>query len=66
SFLDLAEPLEWDRLKKVSWDKEGADFKVRHLTRNDDSIVVNIRFSSLKDLGQDTLIVTSSDVTERV
>jgi len=66
SFLDLAEPLEWDRLRKVSWDKEGAVFKVKHHTKNDESIVVNIRFSSLKDLGQDTVIVTTSDVTERV
>ncbi|MGW8208184.1 MAG: PAS domain S-box protein [Syntrophobacteria bacterium] len=66
SFLDLAEPLEWDRLRKASWDKEGAVFKVRHLTKNDESIFVNIRFSSLKDLGQDTVIVTTSDVTERV
>ncbi len=66
SFLDLAEPLEWERLKKVSWDKEGAVFKVKHQTKNDESIVVNIRFSSLKDLGQDTVIVTTSDVTERV
>jgi histidine kinase len=62
----LAEPLEWDRLRKVSWDKEGAVFKVKHHTKNDESIVVNIRFSSLKDLGQDTVIVTTSDVTERV
>ncbi len=66
SFLDLAEPLEWDRLRKVSWDKEGAVFKVKHQTKNDESIVVNIRFSSLKNLGQDTVIVTTSDVTERV
>jgi histidine kinase len=66
SFLELAEPLEWDRLRKVSWDKEGAVFKVKHHTKNDESIVVNIRFSSLKDLGQDTVIVTTSDVTERV
>ncbi|MGB6379284.1 MAG: ATP-binding protein, partial [Syntrophobacteria bacterium] len=66
SFLDLAEPLEWDRLRKVTWDKEGAVFKVKHHTKNDESIVVNIRFSSLKDLGQDTVIVTTSDVTERV
>ena len=66
SFLDLAEPLEWDRLRKVSWDKEGAVFKVRHLTKSDESMLVNIRFSSLKDLGQDTVIVTTSDVTERV
>ena len=65
-FLDLAEPLERDRLGKVSWDKEGAVFKVRHHTKNDEPIVVNIRFSSLKDLGQDTVIVTTSDVTERV
>jgi len=66
SFLDLAEPLEWDRLKKVSWSKEGALFKVRHYTQNGDSILVNIRFSSLKNRGQDTVIVTTSDVTERV
>lgn len=66
SFLELAEPLEWDRLRKVSWDKEGAVFKVRHFTKNHESILVNIRFSSLKDLGQDTVIVTTSDVTERV
>jgi histidine kinase len=66
SFLDLAEPLERDRLRKVSWDKEGAVFKVKHHTKNDGAMVVNIRFSSLKDLGQDTVIVTTSDVTERV
>ena len=39
---------------------------MKHHTKNDESIVVNIRFSSLKDLGQDTVIVTTSDVTERV
>jgi len=66
SFLFLAEPVEWERLRKISWDKEGAVFKVKHLTRNGESIVVNIRFSSLKELGQDTVIVTTSDVTERV
>ncbi len=66
SFMDLAEPLEWDRLRKVSWDKEGAVFKVKHHTKNDEPMVVNIRFSSLKQLGQDTVIVTTSDVTERV
>ena len=66
SFLDLADPLEWDRLRKVTWDKEGAVFKVKHQTKNDEPIVVNIRFSSLKDLGQDTVIVTTSDVTERI
>ena len=63
----MAEPLEWDRLRKVSWDKEGAVLQGENTTqRNDESIVVNIRFSSLKDLGQDTVIVTTSDVTERV
>ena len=66
SFLDLADPQEWDRLKKVSWDKEGAIFKVKHHTKDNDSIHVNIRYSSLKDLGQDTVVVTTSDVTERV
>jgi histidine kinase len=66
SFLDLADPQEWDRLRKVSWDKEGAIFKVKHHTKDNDSIHVNIRYSSLKDLGQDTVIVTTSDVTERV
>ena len=66
SFLDLADPQEWDRLRKVSWDKEGAVFKVKHHTKDNDSIHVNIRYSSLKDLGQDTVIVTTSDVTERV
>ncbi len=66
SFLHLAVPMEWDRLRKVSWDKEGAVFKVKQRTSNDESILVNIRFSSLKELGQDTVIVTTSDVTERV
>jgi histidine kinase len=66
SFLDLADPQEWDRLRKVSWDKEGAIFKVKHHTKDNDSIHVNIRYSSLKDLGQDTVVVTTSDVTERV
>jgi histidine kinase len=66
NFLDLAEPQERDRLRKVAWDKEGALFKVRHFTKNDEAIFVNIRFSSLKELGQDTVIVTTSDVTERV
>jgi histidine kinase len=66
SFLDLADPQEWDRLRKVPWDKEGAVFKVRHHTKENESIQVNIRYSSLKDLGQDTVIVTTSDVTERV
>jgi histidine kinase len=66
SFLDLAEPLEWDRLRKVSWDKEGAIYKVKHQTKENEAILVNIRFSSLKHMGQDTVIVTTSDVTERL
>jgi histidine kinase len=66
SFLDLADPQERDRLRKVSWDKEGAIFKVKQHTKENESIQVNIRYSSLKDLGQDTVIVTTSDVTERV
>jgi histidine kinase len=66
SFLDLAEPLEWDRLRKVSWDKEGAIYKVKHHTKGNEAILVNIRFSSLKHMGQDTVIVTTSDVTERL
>ncbi len=66
SFLDLADTQEWDRLRKVSWDKEGAVLKIRHHTKEDESILVNIRYSSLKDMGQDMVIVTTSDVTERV
>jgi histidine kinase len=67
SFVDLAEPQEWDRLRKVPWDKEGAIYKVRQHTKEaSESIMVNIRYSSLKDIGQDTVIVTTSDVTERV
>jgi histidine kinase len=66
SFLHLADAQEWDRLGKVSWDKEGAVFKVRQYTKDEEPMLVNIRFSSLKDLGQDTVIVTTSDVTERV
>ena len=66
SFLDVADPQEWERLRKVSWSGEGAVFKVRHQTKAGESIMVNIRFSSLKELGQDTVIVTTSDVTERV
>jgi histidine kinase len=66
SFLKLAEPQEWDRLRKVPWEREGAVYKVRQHTKEIESIVVNIRYSSLKDIGQDTVIVTTSDVTERV
>jgi histidine kinase len=66
SFLHLADSQEWDRLRKVPWDKEGAVFKVRQYTKDEEPILVNIRFSSLKNLGQDTVIVTTSDVTERV
>jgi histidine kinase len=66
SFLDLADPQERDRLRKVSWDQEGAVYKVRQHTKESGSIVVNIRYSSLRDMGRDTVIVTTSDVTERV
>jgi histidine kinase len=66
SFLDLADPQERDRLRKVSWDQEGAVYKVRQHTKENGSIVVNIRYSSLRDMGRDTVIVTTSDVTERV
>jgi histidine kinase len=66
SFLELAERQEWDRLRKVPWEKEGAVYKVRQHTKETESIMVNIRYSSLKDIGQDTVIVTTSDVTERV
>jgi histidine kinase len=66
SFLELAERQEWDRLGKVPWEREGAVYKVRQHTKEAESIMVNIRYSSLKDIGQDTVIVTTSDVTERV
>ena len=66
SFLELAEPQEWDRLRKVPWEREGAVYKVRQHTKEAEAIMVNIRYSSLKDIGQDTVIVTTSDVTERV
>ena len=66
NFLELAEAQEWDRLRKVPWEKEGAIYKVRQYSREAESIMVNIRYSSLKDIGQDTVIVTTSDVTERV
>ena len=66
SFLELAEAQEWDRLRKVPWEGEGAVYKVRQHTKEAESIVVNIRYSSLKEIGQDTVIVTTSDVTERV
>ncbi|MEJ2363244.1 MAG: PAS domain S-box protein [Deltaproteobacteria bacterium] len=66
SFLELAEPQEWDRLRKVSWEREGAVYKVRQQTKETESIMVNIRYSSLTDIGQDSVIVTTSDVTERV
>jgi histidine kinase len=66
SFLELADSQEWDRLKKVPWEREGAVFKVRQHTKEVESIMVNVRYSSLKDIGQDTVIVTTSDVTERV
>jgi histidine kinase len=66
NFLELAESQERDRLKKVPWEREGAVYKVRQHTKDAESIMVNIRYSSLKDIGQDTVIVTTSDVTERV
>jgi histidine kinase len=66
SFLELSERQEWDRLRKVPWEREGAVYKVRQYTNETESIMVNIRYSSLKDIGQDTVIVTTSDVTERV
>ena len=66
SFLELAEPQEWDRLRKVPWEREGAVYKVKQHSKEAESIMVNIRYSSLKDIGQDTVIVTTSDVTERV
>jgi histidine kinase len=66
SFLELAEPQEWDRLRKVQWEREGAVYKVKQHAKEAESILVNIRYSSLKEMGQDTVIVTTSDVTERV
>jgi histidine kinase len=66
TFLDLADPSEGERLRKVSWHETGAIYKVKQHTREGDSILVNIRYSSLRHMGQDTVIVTTSDVTERV
>jgi len=66
SFLDLAAPAERDRLRQVWWKEKGALYKVRHHTQEGRDIWVNIRFSSLSHLGQNTVIATASDVTERI
>ncbi|MBW1980667.1 MAG: PAS domain S-box protein [Deltaproteobacteria bacterium] len=66
SFLDLADPEERERLKRAPWHQKSAIYKVRHRTRSGGQLVVNISFSNLSHMGQDAIIVTTSDVTERV
>ncbi len=66
SFLELADEEEWERLSKVSWDRKSVIYKVKHRRRNGDPIMVNIRYSSLKHMGQQTIIANTSDVTEQI
>jgi histidine kinase len=66
SFLDLADPAERERLRKLPWKEQGALYKLKHYTRDGRDMWVNIRFSGLSQLGQDTVIASTSDVTERV
>jgi histidine kinase len=66
SFLDLADPAERERLRKLPWKEKGALYKLKHYTREGRDMWVNIRFSGLSHMGQDTVIASTSDVTERV
>ena len=68
SFLDLADPTERERLRKVAWREKGALFRVKvsHRKPGGQEMLVNIRFSSIQPMGRDLVIATTSDVTERV
>lgn len=68
TFLDLADPTERDRLRKVAWGEKGAVFRVKmsHRKPGGQEMLVNIRFSSIQPMGRDLVIATTSDVTERV
>jgi histidine kinase len=64
-FLELFRPEEKEEnalsLKKLTFKDQ-----VRHLTKDGRTIYVNIRVSPSKYLGRDALLVTTSDITQRV
>jgi histidine kinase len=66
TFLDLADPSEWERLRKALAREEGIIVKVKHLRRHGEPIVVTIRFSRLRHMGQEAVVATTPDITERV
>ncbi|MBF0524791.1 MAG: PAS domain S-box protein [Deltaproteobacteria bacterium] len=64
SFLELADPDEWDRLRQASLAQKNVIFKVHHRTKSNQQIIVDIRFSCVRYSGLDTVIATTADVTE--
>jgi PAS domain S-box-containing protein len=66
TFLDLADPGDWERLRKGLAAEEGIIMKVKHLRRRGEPILVTIRFSRLSHMGQEAIVATAPDITERV
>jgi histidine kinase len=66
TFFDLADPSEWERLRKALAAEEGIIVKVKHLRRQGDPILVTIRFSRLSHMGQEAIVATTPDITQRV
>ncbi|MBF0552209.1 MAG: PAS domain S-box protein, partial [Deltaproteobacteria bacterium] len=64
NFLELADAGEWDRLRQTSWAEKNVIFKVHHRTKNNQQIIVDIRFSCVRHSDVDTIIATTADVTE--
>jgi histidine kinase len=66
SFLELAERSEWTRLRKALAAHEGIVVNVKHSRREGELILVTIRFSRLSHMGQEAIVATTPDITERV
>jgi histidine kinase len=66
TFLDLADPGEWERLRKALAAEEGIIMNVKHLRRRGEPILVTTRFSRLSHMGQEAIVATTPDITERV
>jgi histidine kinase len=66
TFLDLADPSEWERLRKALATEEGIVVKVKHLRRHGEPIMVTVRFSRLSHMGLEAVVATTPDITERV
>jgi PAS domain S-box-containing protein len=66
TFLDLADPSEWERVTKALAAEEGIVTKVKHIRRRGEPILVTMRFSRVSHMGQEAVVATTPDITERV